>query len=240
MIISHKHKFIFIKTTKTAGTSIEIALSKHCGPDDVITPLAKRDEDFRQQKGYPGPQNCYGSFVRRAAGYLKFLLKGRPVRMQQLGLRFYNHISAEEIKARVPESVWNNYYKFCVVRNPWDRVVSHYYFIYKNEPRPAIADYLESDGWINKLRERSYGLYTIDGEVAVDKICYFENLADDLEEVRKHIGIPEPLELPKTKSKYRKDKRDYREILGDKEKERIAELFKDEIELHGYTLSGRR
>ena len=37
MIISHKHKFIFIKTVKTAGTSIDIALSKICEPQDIIT-----------------------------------------------------------------------------------------------------------------------------------------------------------------------------------------------------------
>ena len=39
MIVSHKHKFIFLKTKKTAGTSIELALSRLCGPADVITPL---------------------------------------------------------------------------------------------------------------------------------------------------------------------------------------------------------
>ena len=48
MIISHSHKYIFIKSLKTAGTSIEAALSQHCGKDDMVTPLGdywfNRDE----------------------------------------------------------------------------------------------------------------------------------------------------------------------------------------------------
>jgi len=39
MIISHKYRFIFVKTLKTAGTSIEVFLSQRCGPDDVVTPI---------------------------------------------------------------------------------------------------------------------------------------------------------------------------------------------------------
>jgi predicted chitinase len=38
MIISHKYKFIFIKTRKTAGTTIEYNLSKYLGNDDIIAP----------------------------------------------------------------------------------------------------------------------------------------------------------------------------------------------------------
>ena len=37
MIISHKHKFIFFKTRKTAGSSIQVSLAKYCGEDDIIT-----------------------------------------------------------------------------------------------------------------------------------------------------------------------------------------------------------
>jgi len=39
MIISHEHRFIFIKTVKTAGTSIEVYLSPFCGAEDILTPI---------------------------------------------------------------------------------------------------------------------------------------------------------------------------------------------------------
>ena len=39
MVISHEYKFIFIKTLKTAGTSIEVFLSDKCAESDVFTPI---------------------------------------------------------------------------------------------------------------------------------------------------------------------------------------------------------
>ena len=57
MIISHLHKFIFIKTKKTASTSIEVGLSGICGPRDSITPLMQPDEARRRKMGYRGMQN---------------------------------------------------------------------------------------------------------------------------------------------------------------------------------------
>jgi hypothetical protein len=35
MILSHRYRFIFLKTGKTAGTSVEIALSEYCGAEDI-------------------------------------------------------------------------------------------------------------------------------------------------------------------------------------------------------------
>lgn len=55
MILSHEHKFIFLRTKKTAGTSIELALSELCGPDDIITPLTREDEARRAARR--GAQN---------------------------------------------------------------------------------------------------------------------------------------------------------------------------------------
>ena len=76
MILSHKHKFIFIKTKKTASTSLEIVLSKLCGKDDIITPVSEltwtgqirrfeknNEEDLRKKINAPNPQNFKGSFL---------------------------------------------------------------------------------------------------------------------------------------------------------------------------------
>ena len=227
MIISHKHQFIFLKTKKTAGTSVEIALSKFCGPDDIITPISPNDEEKRRLLGYRGAQNykpdSCGGGVR---GLLGTLLKKSPK-------DFSSHIKARTVKPFIDDQVWDGYYKFCYERNPWDRVVSLYYWNYKAEPRPTMMEFLNSKRMMT-LHRKGWGVYTINEKVVVDKICKFENLAEELEVVRKHLGIPEPLELPRTKSGSRKDKRSYREVFTEEEKEKIAELFADEIKLMGY------
>ena len=67
LIISHKHQFVFIKTNKTAGTSIEIALSRFCGPEDIITPVSTSDERKRLEWGGVAPQN-YGMLRNHSSG----------------------------------------------------------------------------------------------------------------------------------------------------------------------------
>ena len=228
MIISHKYKFIFLKTNKTAGTSIEIALSGVCGDDDIISPISPEDEKTRSDLGYPGPQHHLAS--AREYGIVdvaKLLVKGRKKN------RFYNHMSASEVKALIPVDTWNNYYKFCFERNPWDRVISLYYWRCKKEPRPSIAEFIDS-GALKRLKRKGLELYSIDGQIAVDKVCRFENIATELESIRTQLGITEKLELPRAKSRFRKDKRSYRDILDEEQRTSIASMFSDEIKLMGY------
>jgi hypothetical protein len=227
LIISHKYKFIFIKTNKTAGTSIEIALSKFCGDDDVITKIEREDELIRSGLGYRGPQN---HFIKKsdfnAGQWYRYLFKGKKP-------KYHKHISAQKAKGYFGDEIWNSYYKFCVERNPWDRLISYYFWRNKSEPRPSISEFLESETPL-RLQSRGIDLYTIDGKVAVDKICLYEDLTEELEQVRLKCNLPERIILPNAKGSHRKDRRDYREILNQEQVEKIRELFKREIALLGF------
>lgn len=207
MIISHRYKFIFLKTAKTAGTSIEIALSKFCGSKDIITPIYP-EEEMRTQLNYRGAQN--------------YLSGG-----------FYNHISAAQIKNLIGDRVWNSYYKFCFERNPWDRFVSYYYWHCQSEPRPSIAEFLDSNP-LSLLTRKGFDLYTIDGKIVVDRVCFYENLNQEIEQLQIQLGLPESIKLPRAKSSSRKDKRSYREILDETQKKQIGEIFSKEISLFNY------
>ena len=56
MIISHRHKFIFIKTRKTASTSVEVFLSRICGDQDIVTPFG-RPEPGHEPRNHTGFRN---------------------------------------------------------------------------------------------------------------------------------------------------------------------------------------
>lgn len=228
MIISHKHRFIFLKTNKTAGTSIEIALSRHCGPDDVITPISLEDEELRSELDYPGPQNYLAPIQEYRIRDLARLVILRKKKRQ-----YFNHITAREVRSHIGEQVWGSYFKFCFERNPWDRVISLYFNVHRTSPRPSISAFIKS-GVPSILKSRGFDLYTIDGQIAVDKVCRFENLDEELEAITGQLGLSEKLDLPSAKSTFRNDNRSYREFFGDREKDIIKSLFSEEIDLFGY------
>lgn len=212
MIISHRHKFIFIKTKKTAGTSIEIALAKICGDTDIITPISPEDENTRNALGYRGPQN--------------YIINGVPL--------FYNHIPARDIRALVGNEVWNSYFKFCFERNPWDKVISWYFWENRTEPRPSISEFIRSGHAGMVGGSGGFDLYTINGEIAVDRVCLYENMDQEMVRIQQQLNLPDLPALPRAKSRFRSDKRHYREILGAEDRIAIEKLFAREIGHFGY------
>jgi len=202
MIISHKYKFIFVKTFKTAGSSFEAAYSWISHPDDVLPP----DE--------PCNQHNVSAFRN----------------WQEMG--FYNHMHACDIQDRVSPMVWRTYYKFCFERNPWDKAVSWYYWhLHVNrwaEP-PTLSEFI-----LKHLNKPDWPMYTKGDSVIVDKVFRFENLLKEIGILKDILDLPEAFFLPRVKGDARPPKTHYYELLGEAERDKVAQDFSKTIKLMGY------
>lgn len=227
MIVSHKHKFIFVKTKKTAGTSLEIALSKICGPDDIITPITPEDEAYRKELNFPGAQNYRIPLSR-------YNLKdyGRMI-LQKKRLIYYNHMPAAQIRRYIGSDIWDSYFKFTLERNPYDKFVSLYYWKGGDEKFGNMQQFIDSGVAISGDGKQ---YYTINGQLAVDKVYKFEELSEAIVDISGRIGLSEPLALPskKTKGHTRVGKKHYSEVLSENEKQWIERTFEQELSLYDY------
>jgi hypothetical protein len=225
MIISHKYKFIFIKTVKTAGTSVEVFLSQYCGDGDVLTPVVPHVEPHaaRNHAGYWNPIPQILARPRSGIAVLKRLLKRK---------KFYNHMPAREIRTMLPPGTWNNYFKFCVERNPWDKALSDYHMVKNRRGRTRTFDQYLRNGRF----PINYPIYTDNnGSVIVDEIVRYEFLMEGLGRVFGRLGIPFNGTLgTNAKSEHRKDRRSYKEVYTEAQKDIITRAFAREIEMHGY------
>lgn len=227
MIISHSHRYIFIKSEKTAGTSLEAALSKHCLEGDVVTPLG--DYWFNRDE------------------------RGEWVHSAMNGEGFFQHDPAIEVRRKVPPEVWDSYFKFSVARNPWDRVVSDFSWEARNRPelkpmrrwhhrigvpfdefretKQLFRQYVAGD-WTTNDR-----FYLIDGALCVDFVIRYERLSDDLAEVCRRVGLPE-VSLPRLKAGLRDRAHAYTEYYDDRSREIVARRHDNDIRLFGYEFNG--
>lgn len=225
MIINHKYKFIFLKTRKTAGTSLEIALSKFCNDGDIITPLDLEDTPIRQKLGFQAAQNYY--FPLRYYDKFDWLRAIRRVRQQQ----FINHSNALFVQAHIDKKIWSSYFKFCFERDPFNKAISRYYWS-TQEPRPAISDYLQS-ARVDLLS--NWDIYTINDHIAVDFVGRYENLADDLATIQQKLKLPEKLHLPRAKGHYRLNHEHYNTVLNAQDRIRIEQVCAKEIVAFDYS-----
>jgi hypothetical protein len=161
--------------------------------------------------------------------------------------KFYHHIPAYKIKNRVSSRVWNDYYKFTVVRNPWEKVISgwFYYRDYYNK-NLTLDQYLKFCEKRIERRGRGTGVcpynypnYTDPetGEVLVNRVIRYENLTKELSAVLDEIG----LKVEKALDVYAKvgvKRKDYTGYYSRKQREFVRDLFSKEIELNNYSFGG--
>lgn len=230
MILSRTNNFIFLKTTKTAGTSFEIALSKYAGPDDVVTPISDEDELTRAQLGYRGPQNYLDA----------------PTLLDRIGLRrqrrlFSNHIPAALVRERIGHEAFGRFYKVAVVRNPYDLTVSRYYWSHRKQGNTSPEHFRK---WLLSrpdILRKNFNITHIDGRCAVDFMMRYENLKDDIGAFASKVGLPDTLfaefSALKAKGHYRPKDAGTSELFSGfgEGKAMVADIFAHDIADYGYT-----
>ena len=221
MIISHKHRFVFVKTTKTAGTSIEIALTRICGDQDIISRLHPDDEKARQEQTGRGEQNS--RIILANGGH------GRVVSHAPHSLA-HKYLGQE----------YPQYFSFAFERNPFDRVVSAWSYIRKERQKRGedVSSFTFENMVLNEkrlegLHRRGWGLYTRDDRLAVNQIYLYEELQDSLADILNRLGIKQKIALPQTK--VTKRKRDYREYYSARTRALVETHFRQELALFGYS-----
>jgi hypothetical protein len=223
MIVSHEHRFIFVKTRKTAGTSVEVYLAKHLGPDAIVTPVYQPEVPGHVARNYAAP-------TARARALTARLHKNerRAIERERW---FFNHIPAEAIRARLGRRTWDSYFKFTFERNPWEKTVSDYYFRTANgKERGSFREYV-----LNAELPSDWSLYTIGGQIAVDFVGSYADLDADLTRALAQTSWTAPVELGFEKASSRpKDGTSAAAVFDEETSARVATVFAREIEQFGY------
>lgn len=243
MILSHRYRFIAFKTRKTAGTSLEITLSRHMSGADIVTPIAPDDEAIRKLVSPVGPQNYLASTSTGTARAL-----------------FYNHITADEVRSIIDRAVFDDYFKVAIVRNPFDYVVSWFFWEcrhLKHFSKESFQSWLieqyarrsliESDH--RAKRRPNPGVFAsnrtithIDGACVMNFLIRYEHLQDDLQAFASHVGLPasiaDDLTSVRAKGHYR-PKLASAAVMFDgfpDGVDLVRQAFSEEIDQFGYTL----
>ena len=154
VLVSHRHRFIYIKTIKSASTSVEAVFQRFCGSADY-------------EAGY---ELCHSTALRETADGVISARIDRDsfdgsIAEQRLALgadgKWRNHMTLMEVEGNLGAATvvrfpvpWprrcadapppqSGYTTFAVVRNPWDLVVSYFAFFHgaarKGAPRAAAG-----------------------------------------------------------------------------------------------------
>lgn len=213
MIVSHAHRFIFLRTEKTAGSSLFEALRSLLAPGDL-------DADMRRPKWAKFSPIHHGALKRHVPDLF--------------GLHV--HATAAQARRVLGPKVFDSYLKFAVERNPWDRQVSLYHHrCWKTGRTPAFDRDMRSALYRNTeyCRLNNWSIYAIGDRIVADRILRYETLEADLARLWSDLGVTPP-EMPRLRSEYREDRPHYASFYTPETRDLVARWYAREIEALGY------
>ena len=204
-IVSHEHKFIFLKTMKTAGTSVEMALAPHLGDDDTFS-SGQIVHDAGYRKRHHAKTRIHHFRPADLVGVVRGLMDdqfhrnrgdGTTGRWKRL-LHLRQHASACEVQRFVGRVEWNDYWKVCFERNPWDRMLSYYFFRKKAHGfefsfeewlRAALAGGERDRRRMFAQDVRNDQIYSIGKSIAVNRVYRYEDIDESFRDIAKRLNL---------------------------------------------------
>lgn len=247
MIISHKHKFIFIHCRKVAGSSFKVAFAPFIGDRDIVigswneilrsgVPLNKAAVRCLWQ---PRPLIFYvmGRLARKTHGesiniaiksfYARGLSNNPP------------HPTAQEAEDYFFDA-WKSYKKFAFVRNPFERLASDYFWRLRATGKQAtFAQYLKllekkdcRNGFVHPGGVSNWEMIAKGQDIIVDHIGRYEKLDEDIKTICDTLNLP-ILRL-NTNEKANKCNNCYARLYQKGEIEAVKRICANELGAFGY------
>lgn len=219
MLISHDRRFLFFHVAKVAGLSLREALN----------PYTVEPEKFK---------------IRRPVK----VIDGKINPLYVIWDSTLIHATALSTQKEFGDLIFQSYFKFAFVRNPWDWQVSMYHFILKETAHihhqrvKAMSGFAEYVRWMihekkpfarGATRFQKEMLCNEKGEVMVDFVGRFENLSDDFSYVCEYLGFESTMPYL-NKSAHSS----YQSYYDRETRDLIAEYCQEDIALFGYDFEG--
>lgn len=216
MLVSHNAKFIFFKTVKTGGTSVELALQKLFLPQS----LAKRQLLYEDENGIvgargasPAKENCW------------------------------SHMTALEVYRKLGYRTFNRYRRVSIVRNPFDKVVSQFFFR-EHRCENFVADKAKFNDYVRAAKRLPVdrNIYSIKKIICCSHLMFYERLQEDFNAVLRELsnGEHREAELGRHKSGFRDKTIPYQDYYEPDTSDLVAKAFDFELENFGYSFAGER
>jgi len=209
MLLSLEKQFLFVHVPKAAGSSIRNVLAPYCeDPRRYLVNRLLERVGIRVNRVGPFPRQC-----------------------------FRLHDSARTVKTWLPSEVYDRLFKFAVVRNPWDRMVSMYAYISTrtehHRHRDVVRQQSFDDYLAYELRRRFVTQFDMitdrRGSLIVDFVGRFERLDADFAEVCQRLGIEGRI-VHRNQSSHEP----YQNYYNERTRKLVGEYFAREIEYFGY------